>query len=137
MAVNRISLNGRLTTWQEAELDPSQLLGANWVYTTINTFGYKPFALKEKLRYAAESCKVLFGTRPQCGVEEIAEGLDCRTTTAGEQVVISDYCIRREIGECLLERPRLKGDLFLVRGTKKYRLCFDCKKCQMKVIDEK
>ena len=70
-----------------------------------------------------------------CGVEEIAEGLDCRATTAGEQVVISDYCIRREIGECLLEKPRLRGDLYLVRGTKKYRLCFDCKACQMKIID--
>ena len=71
----------------------------------------------------------------ECGVEEIAEGLDCHTSTAGEQVIISDYCIRREIGECLLERPRLKGDLYLVRGTKKYRLSFDCKACQMKVID--
>lgn len=71
----------------------------------------------------------------ECGVEEIAEGLDCRPSTVGEQVIISDYCIRREIGECLLEKPRLKGDLFLVRGTKKYRLCFDCKACQMKVID--
>ena len=70
-----------------------------------------------------------------CGVEEIAEGLDCRTSTAGEQVVISDYCIRREIGECLLEKPRLRGDLYLVRGTKKYRLCFNCKACQMKIID--
>ena len=71
----------------------------------------------------------------KCGVEEIAEGLDCRTSTAGEQVIISDYCIRREIGECLLERPRLKGDLYLVRGTKKYRLSFDCKACQMRLID--
>lgn len=69
------------------------------------------------------------------GVTEIAEGLDCRPSTAGEQVVVSDYCIRREIGECLLERPRLKGDLYLVRGTKKYRLSFDCKKCQMKLFD--
>ena len=71
----------------------------------------------------------------ECGVEEIAEGLDCRPSTAGEQVIISDYCIRREIGECLLEKPRLKGDLYLVRGTKKYRLCFDCKKCQMRIFD--
>ena len=71
----------------------------------------------------------------ECGVEEIAEGLDCRTSTAGEQVIVSDYCIRREIGECLLEKPRLRGDLYLVRGTKKYKLCFDCKKCQMKVFD--
>ena len=70
-----------------------------------------------------------------CGVEDIAEGLDCRATTAGEQVVVSDYCIRREIGECLLQKPRLRGDLYLVRGTKKYRLCFDCKACQMKIVD--
>ena len=73
----------------------------------------------------------------ECGVEEIAEGLDCRTSTAGEQVIISDYCIRREIGECLLEKTRLRGDLYLVRGTKMYRLCFDCKACQIKIIDEK
>ena len=70
-----------------------------------------------------------------CGVDNIAEGLDCRVTTAGEQVVISDYCIRREIGECLLQKPRLRGNLYLVRGTKKYRLCFDCKACQMRIID--
>lgn len=69
------------------------------------------------------------------GVEEIAEGLDCRTSTADEQVIISDYCIRREIGECLKEKCRLKGDLYLVRGTKKYRLSFDCKACQMRLID--
>ena len=73
----------------------------------------------------------------ECGVAEIAEGLDCRSTTSGEEVVISDYCIRREIGECLLEKPHLKGDLYLVRGTKKYRLSFDCKACQMRLIDEK
>ena len=69
------------------------------------------------------------------GVKEIAEGLDCRTSTSGEEVMVSDYCIRREIGECLLEKPRLKGDLYLVRGTKRYRLCFDCKTCQMKIFD--
>ena len=70
-----------------------------------------------------------------CGIENIAEGLDCRATTTGEEVVISDYCIRREIGECLLQKPRLRGELYLVRGTKKYRLCFDCKACQMRIID--
>ncbi len=71
----------------------------------------------------------------ECGVEDIAEGLDCRTSTVGEQVIISDYCIRREIGECLQERPRLRGNLYLVRGTKKYRLSFDCKRCQMRIFD--
>ena len=69
------------------------------------------------------------------GVVAMERGLDCRDTTAGECVMQTSYCIRREIGECLKENPRLKGDLFLVRGRKRYRLCFDCKECQMKVID--
>lgn len=71
------------------------------------------------------------------GVTDIEKGLDLRESTTGEQVMVSSYCIRREIGECLLERPRLKGDLYLVRGTKRYRLAFDCKACQMSLIDEK
>ena len=104
-----------------------------------------PFAENREAKYPAQQLtpqdnvtnRLARQLYTDCGVEEIAEGLDCRTSTAGEQVVISDYCIRREIGECLLEKPRLRGDLYLVRGTKKYRLCFDCKACQMKLIDEK
>ena len=69
------------------------------------------------------------------GVEHIADGLDCRTTTVGECVMQSSYCIRREIGECLREKPTLRGNLFLVRGTKRYALRFDCKACKMMVFD--
>lgn len=69
------------------------------------------------------------------GVEHIAEALECCATTAGQCVVVSDYCIRRELGECLLEEPTLRGELFLERGEKRYRLGFDCKKCQMSLYD--
>ena len=69
------------------------------------------------------------------GVEHIAEALECCATTAGQCVVVSDYCIRRELGQCLLEEPTLRGELFLERGEKRYRLGFDCKKCQMKIFD--
>ena len=47
----------------------------------------------------------------------------------------SAYCIRREIGECLKERPRLKGDLWLERGANRYRLEFDCVRCEMSLVD--
>lgn len=69
------------------------------------------------------------------GAEHIAEGLDCRTTTAGERVMVSDYCIRRESGECLRERHTLDGKLFLERGRKRYELNFDCASCRMSLID--
>jgi putative protease len=70
------------------------------------------------------------------GVVDIAEGLDCRATMAGECVMQSSYCIRREIGECLLQHPKYRGKLYLVRGSKRYALRFDCKACKMMVFEE-
>ena len=69
------------------------------------------------------------------GVVQIAEGLDCKASTEGYRVMLSDYCIRREIGQCLLKEPTIKGPLFLERGRKRYRLEFDCKRCQMSLYD--
>lgn len=49
--------------------------------------------------------------------------------------MVSDYCIRREIGECLHERHSLDGRLFLERGRKRYELNFDCAHCRMSLTD--
>ncbi len=69
------------------------------------------------------------------GVGRMADGLDICATTAGRRVMISDYCIRREIGECLLKKHTLNGDLYLERGRKRYALGFDCKRCRMSLTD--
>ena len=69
------------------------------------------------------------------GVREIERGLDLAPTTAGHRVMRSAYCIRREIGECLREHPRLGGDLYLEHGAYRYRLEFDCAVCEMALID--
>lgn len=71
----------------------------------------------------------------QHGVQSIASGLDIEPTTVGHRVMVTDYCIRREIGQCLLCRPTITGELYLERGRKRYKLAFDCKKCQMSLID--
>ena len=71
----------------------------------------------------------------QHGVKSIASGLDIEPTTVGHRVMVTDYCIRREIGQCLLCKPTISGELFLERGRKRYKLVFDCKKCQMSLID--
>lgn len=69
------------------------------------------------------------------GVREIARGLDLEPTTVGHVVLRTAYCIRREIGECLLCRPRLRGELWLERGRSRYRLDFDCARCEMSLVD--
>ena len=65
------------------------------------------------------------------GVQRIERGLDLAPTTAGHPVMRTAYCIRREIGECLKEHPRLRGELWLERGRHRYRLEFDCVRCEM------
>jgi putative protease len=69
------------------------------------------------------------------GAESIAEAVDSRQSTVGCRVMITDYCIRREIGQCLLKNPTIKGELYLERGRKRYKLTFDCKRCQMSLTD--
>ncbi len=68
------------------------------------------------------------------GVTEIEKGLDLQPSTADRRVMRSSYCIRREIGECLLEKPRLRGDLYIEHGAFRYRLDFDCKRCEMSLV---
>ena len=68
------------------------------------------------------------------GVEEIEPALES-SPTIGERVMISSYCIRRELGECLKKNPKLKGDLYIEHGFARYRLDFDCKQCLMGLID--
>ena len=71
------------------------------------------------------------------GVVRFERGLDLEKSLRGRCVMRSRYCIRREIGACLREHPRLQGDLYLERGSARYRLEFDCARCEMKLIDEK
>ena len=64
------------------------------------------------------------------GAETIETALESLPTT-DERVMISSYCIRREIGQCLKQNPTLRGDLYIEHGTARYRLDFDCKRCCM------
>jgi len=67
------------------------------------------------------------------GVTTIAPPLELRAARPGEVLMRMRYCLRREIGECLCENPRLKGDLYITRGATRHALRFDCTKCEMTV----
>ena len=68
-----ISLDGRITSWREAELSPSVLMGCNWIYTTINTLAHKPLHLEAKLKHALDSYHKLYGYRPDLNAATIAK----------------------------------------------------------------
>ncbi|MDE7093047.1 MAG: hypothetical protein K2O43_06470, partial [Muribaculaceae bacterium] len=74
------------------------------------------------------------------GTQKIDDALEVQKPVNKEvEVMKCRYCLRRELGACLRtpNRNKLPNDLMLrqVGGNRRYRLEFDCKNCQMTVID--
>lgn len=74
------------------------------------------------------------------GAKQIAPGPEAGAPITGP-VMISKYCLRRELGACLLQPSgkNLPADLHLVTedGKENLRLHFDCATCKMHVIRDK
>ncbi len=101
----------------------------------ILTEGEAPYPLKTLTAEENVTNRLAAAFYRDHGVERIVEPLELAPTTIGARVMQSAYCLRREMGECLKEHPRLKGDLYLETGGHRYRLEFDCKRCEMNLID--
>lgn len=70
------------------------------------------------------------------GVEQIERGLDLHPSMQGRVVMRSGYCLRRELGQCLRQNPTWREELYLQHGPFRYRLHFDCRQCEMSLVDE-
>ncbi|HLA83858.1 MAG TPA: U32 family peptidase [Thermoguttaceae bacterium] len=75
------------------------------------------------------------------GAKQITPGPEAGGPIAAGRVMISKYCLRRELGACLLwpSAKNLPTDLYLAAedGKERLRLRFDCEACGMHVIREK
>jgi putative protease len=71
------------------------------------------------------------------GAKEIEYGLDKTEDYAGKALMTCKYCLRYELGWChhRIDGSKVPKDpLFLVSGKRRFRLEFDCGKCEMKVV---
>ena len=81
----------------------------------------------------------------ELGAKEIEDAFEL-THRQGAELMRSKYCIRHELGLCLKDSSTsgpsagsgqalrmTKGNLFLVNNGRRYRLGFDCARCEMTV----
>lgn len=71
------------------------------------------------------------------GVENIQPAFE-QAPPEGEPVIMNTrYCLKYELGQCPMKQKapddRMKEPLWIVDKSKRYRLSFDCKKCEMSV----
>lgn len=73
----------------------------------------------------------------RAGVSEIEPGMELQNNFTGRVLMTCKYCIKNELGICSV-KPAAKTDykepLYLIDKNKKYRLHFDCKKCEMSIF---
>lgn len=75
------------------------------------------------------------------GVESMQRAVEVTLQKGEQEVMTTRYCLRREMGCCLLDkgvnahkRNKFRGPLTISTGNHTFRLDFDCSRCEMKVI---
>lgn len=66
----------------------------------------------------------------KCGVKNIEQSIEISRDFVGKELMRMKYCLRQEIGECLKEQGKHK-ELYIENNGRKFKLNFDCKKCEM------
>ena len=74
----------------------------------------------------------------QHGATTIEHAVEVDRKAAGREIVVmtTRYCLRREMGYCLKtsQGARWKSPLHITSANHRFRLDFDCSKCEMKVV---
>ncbi|WP_421918985.1 peptidase U32 family protein [Marinifilum sp.] len=73
----------------------------------------------------------------KCGVEKIEKGFELQNNHSGKTIMTTKHCLRHEFGMCQKETKTGKSQnqaLFLVDNKNRYKLEFNCQRCEMKII---
>ncbi len=72
------------------------------------------------------------------GVAQPAWGYELQKPAAGAALMTTRYCVLRELGCCKKEKnaKHLREPLYLENNGQRLRLSFDCKACEMKILED-
>lgn len=75
----------------------------------------------------------------KCGVEKIEKGFELQSDFSGKTIMTTKHCLRHEFGLCnkkLSTGKKTNKPLYLVDNKNRYKLEFQCQRCEMKIIFE-
>ena len=120
--------------------------GGNPVAEPVNALALRPCSGTGLFTYKSNiSNSIARDVLHRLGAKEIEDAFEI-SHKEGAELMRSKYCIRHELGMCRKESPALRlrsgtgdlsqsvtSDLFLVNNGKRYRLGFDCARCEMTI----
>lgn len=71
------------------------------------------------------------------GAKQIEYGIDKTQDYSGKELMVCKYCLRYELGMCTKnkQKPNVAFPLYLKNDKFRFQLQFDCKNCEMKIIN--
>ena len=75
----------------------------------------------------------------KCGVEKIEKGFELQSDFTGKTIMTTKHCLRHEFGLCnkdVSTGKKVNKPLYLVDNKNRYKLEFQCQRCEMKIIFE-
>lgn len=72
----------------------------------------------------------------KCGVEKIEPGFELQKNYSGKTLMTTKHCLRHEFGMCHKEGKAIENNkpLYLVDSKNRYKLVFNCQRCEMKIV---
>lgn len=99
---------------------------------------YKPAHLLEAADYKRNITNELHrAVYEDFGAKQIEYGLDKTQDYNGKELMVCKYCLRYELGLCSKNKDARKVayPLYINNGKHKFQLQFDCKNCEMKLLN--
>lgn len=106
----------------------------------LNSYSVKPKEISsiltnKNLSYLANcSNKYSYSLYKKCGVSSIDKAYETKPIK-GVELMRTKYCIKYELNLCpKYNNNKSTKELFLINGKNRFKLMFDCKKCEMTII---
>ena len=99
---------------------------------------YKPAQVLEAADYKRNITNELHrAVYEDFGAKQIEYGIDKTQDYRGKELMVCKYCLRYELGMCTKnkQKPNVTFPLYLRNEKYRFQLQFDCKNCEMKIIN--
>lgn len=108
-----------------------------YFHPTDTVLNYQPTRLFDKASYKRNITNELHrAVYENFGAQDIEYGLDKTLDFKDKELMVCKYCLRYELGICSKQKKNtdVRFPLYLQNEKNRFRLDFDCKNCQMKVV---
>ena len=90
--------------------------------------------LEKELAAVRREAELLNTPRPE-NLSALTPIVQDKRDASSRTLMKSKYCVKYELGLCPIHQKGIPGRLYITNNSRRFALEFDCKECEMRVVD--